>query len=101
MIGEDPVGRPRTKGCSGVGLNVLILSGANVRRGRVGCERVTGILTDDVVCCVFAGSSRLVSDDDPHVDSIVDWYESEYEGKLFEFVVGERSERRERRKRGE
>ena len=61
--GDEPVGRPRTKGFSGVGAKVLMRSGR--------CEHVIlsldikqGALTNDVVCNVLGGRSLVVSDDE-------------------------------------
>lgn len=47
-IGEEPVGRPSTKGCDDVGANALILSRTSVT---ICCACVTGEtkLTDNVI----------------------------------------------------
>ena len=65
--GLDPVGRPRTKGCEGVGEKALILSLGELEKG--GVVR-GGMLTDDVVGDVGRGGSRIVSNDESHVAGI-------------------------------
>ena len=65
MIGEDPVGRPSTNGCSLVGQKALILSVFPVSS----FTSETGMkLTNDVLCDI--GRSRIgrVSDDESHLD---------------------------------
>lgn len=65
--GLEPVGRPRTKGCVGVGAKALILSLGELEMVVKGGVKLP---TDDVVCDVGRGRCRIVSDNESHIAGI-------------------------------
>lgn len=65
-MGEEPVGRPRTKGCSGVGSKALIRSDQMLTSA---CE-LSGMknLTNDVLRDIGRSFCFTVSDDESHFE---------------------------------
>ena len=68
-MGDEPVGRPNTKGFSGVGAKSLILS--------FQCEQVHALRTKgygppaNVICDVFTNGRRAITDNETWIQRVV------------------------------